>query len=175
MRSCDQCETVVVVESLGNILTECVSCSSGTDSPSTSVIWVTPQEITHGSFVWHFLNTIKSFDVVQCIDAGRQTSVKTENLVVDKRSQGKVVEEVRETFPDVRIPVFAQAFVVETIDLGNLSGLVVSSKNCNALRVANLESDQESDGLDGEVSSIDIVACACQYDIRHYFVTVAHP
>jgi len=163
MRSRDQCETVVVVESFGNVLSECVSCSSWAYSPSTSVVWVTPQEITHGSFVWHLLNTVESSDVVQGVDTGGQTSVETENLVVNERSQGKVVEKVRETFPDIRISVFAQTLVVETVDLGNLSGLVVSSKNCNALWVADLESDKEGDGLDREITSVDVVACVCQY------------
>lgn len=44
-----QCEAVGVVESLRNVLTECVAGSSRRDAPATAVIRVRPQQVTHGT------------------------------------------------------------------------------------------------------------------------------
>lgn len=50
--------------------------------------------------------------------------------------------------PDVRVSVFAEAFVVESVDLGDLAGFVISSEDGNALRVAYFEGNKEGDGFD---------------------------
>lgn len=50
--------------------------------------------------------------------------------------------------PDVRVPVFAEAFVVESVDLSDLAGFVVSSEDGNALGVADFEGNKEGDGFD---------------------------
>jgi hypothetical protein len=107
--------------------------------------------------VWNFLDTVQSSDVIECVDARGETAVKTEDLVVDQGSEGKVVKEVGEVLPDISVSVFAKTLVVETVDLGDLTGLVVSSKNGDSLRVSDLEGDEKGDGLDGVVTSINIV------------------
>ena len=90
----------------------------------------------------NLLNTIQGPDVVQGVDARGQAAVETENLVVDQGGQRKVVEEVGKVLPDVGVAVLPEAFVIEAIDLGNLAGLVVSSKDGYALGVSNLEGDE---------------------------------
>lgn len=84
--------------------------------------------------------------------------MKTEDLVVNEGGQGEVIEEVGKVFPDVRVAVFSQAFVVETVNLGDLTGFVVAAEDGDALRVADFESDEEGDCFDGKVTSIDVVA-----------------
>ena len=85
--------------------------------------------------------------------------METEDLIVDESSQGEVVEEVCEGFPDVGVPVFAQTFVVEAVDLGDLARLVVSAQDRYALRVPDFEGHEEGDGFDGVVAAVDVVAC----------------
>jgi hypothetical protein len=51
-------------------------------------------------------------------------------------------------FPDVRVAIFAKAFVVESIDLSDLAGFVISSENGNALGIADLEGNKECDSFD---------------------------
>ena len=85
--------------------------------------------------------------------------MKTENLVFDESSEGKVVEKVGEVFPHVGVAIFAQALVIEAIHLGDLAGFVVSTKNRNTLGVTDLEADQEGHSLDGVVASIDVITC----------------
>lgn len=74
--------------------------------------------------------------------------METEDLVVNQSSERKVIEEVGEVFPDIGVTVFAEAFVVEAVDLGDLTGFVVSSEDGNTLWVADFERDEERYGLD---------------------------
>lgn len=85
--------------------------------------------------------------------------MEAEDLVVDEGGEWEVVEEVGEVLPDVGVAVLAEALVVEAVNLGDLAGLVVSTEDGDALWVADLEGNEESDGLNGVVSTVDIVAC----------------
>jgi len=107
--------------------------------------------------VGDLLDPVKSSDVVKSINAGRQTAVKTENLVVDESSQGQVVKEVGEVFPHVGIAILAQTLVVKTIHLCDLTRLMIATEDGDALGVSNLESDQESDSLNGVVATVNVV------------------
>jgi hypothetical protein len=84
----------------------------------------------------NFLYAIKSSNVVKCIDTWRETPVEAEDLVVDKGGEREVVEEICEVFPNIGIAIFSKAFVIETIDLGNLAGLVVATNEGDAIRVS---------------------------------------
>ena len=79
-------------------------------------------------------------------------------LIFDEGGEGEVVEEVGEVSPYVCIAVLAEAFVVETIHLRDLAGLVVAAEDGDAVAVAQLERDEEGDGLDGVVAAVDVVA-----------------
>jgi hypothetical protein len=67
--------------------------------------------------------------------------VEAEDLVVNECGEGEVVEEIGEVFPDVGIAIFSETLVVEAVDLGDLAGFVVTTEDCDALRVSDFESD----------------------------------
>ena len=159
MCPCHQRQTIVVVECLRDILPECIPRSARRDSPAAPVVGIRPQEIAHGSLMGHFLYPIQGSDVVEGVNAGRQAAMKAEDLVVNKRGEREVVEKVGKIFPYICIAVFPEALVVKPIYLGNLSGLMVSSKDGDALGVSNFEGNKESDSLDGEIAAINIVTC----------------
>lgn len=93
--------------------------------------------------------------------------MQAENLVFDKCGQWQVVEEVGKVFPNRCVTVFAQALVVETVDLGNLPRFMISTKNGDSLRVSNLECYEQCYCLHREVSTIDVVAYGLyQFDPR---------
>jgi len=78
-------------------------------------------------------------------------------LVVDEGGERKVVEQICEKFPYVGVSVLTETFIVEAIDLGDLAGFVVPTEDRDALGVSDFESNEEGDGFDGVVSSINII------------------
>lgn len=159
MSSCDECKTVVVVESFRDVLAKSVAGTSGGDAPATAVVGVGPEQVAHGAFVGHLLNSVEGADVIEGVDARRQSAVEAEDLVLDEGGEGEVVKEVGEGLPDVGVAVLPQALVVEAVYLCDLARLVVAAENGDARRIANLECYKEGNGLDGVVSSIDVIAC----------------
>lgn len=105
----------------------------------------------------YFLNTIERSDIVKGIDGRTETSVETENLVLNQSGERKIVEKVGKVLPDIRISIFAQTFVVKSVDLCDLSGFVVSTKDCDALGITNFQSNEECNSLNGIVSTVNIV------------------
>ena len=59
MGSENHIQLVVVNELLGNISSKCVPSSSLWNTPSVLLVGVWPQQVTHWSFVWYFLNSEK--------------------------------------------------------------------------------------------------------------------
>lgn len=49
---------IVVIELFTDVLSESITCSSLADSPTYSFIGITPEEITHGTFMRDFLNSV---------------------------------------------------------------------------------------------------------------------
>lgn len=120
-------------------MSEGITGTSRRDSPAAAIVGVGPQKVAHGSLMGNFLDTVQGSDVVQSIDARRQTTVETEDLVIDQGSQGEVIEEIGKVLPDVGVAVLAETLIVEAVDLCDLPGLVVASKDGDALGVSDLE------------------------------------
>jgi hypothetical protein len=53
--------------------------------------------------------------------------VDAKNLIIDYCCDGEIVEDIGEGPPDVEGAVLADALIVEAVDLGDESGLVVAS------------------------------------------------
>lgn len=69
----------------------------------------------------NLLDPVQGSDVIQRVNARRQSTVETEDLVLDQGGQGQEVEKVGKVFPNVCIAIFPEAFIIETVDLGDLS------------------------------------------------------
>ena len=73
--------------------------------------------------------------------------MKTKYLILYHCCEGKVVEQVSQVLPDIGIAVFAQALVVEAVDLGDLPALMVPPDKVDPVRVPHLQGQQEQEGL----------------------------
>lgn len=89
------------------------------------------------------MNAVQTADVVKGVNARTEAAMETEDLSVDQGSEGQVIEKVGEIFPDIGVAVFSQTFVVEAVDLSDLTRFVVTSENGNAVRVSDFECNEE--------------------------------
>mmetsp|Transcript_6523 Transcript_6523/g.14256 ORF Transcript_6523/g.14256 Transcript_6523/m.14256 type:complete len:206 (-) Transcript_6523:14-631(-) len=106
----------------------------------------------------NLLHTVQGHDVLQRVDRRRQTAVQAEDLLLNERRQGQVVKEVGEVLPHVSAAVLAQALIVETVDLRDLTALVVASEDSNAVGKPHFEGHQQRDRLHGVVATVHVVA-----------------
>jgi len=83
--------------------------------------------------------------------------MQAKDLVFNQSGERKVVKEIGKVFPDIGVAVLSQAFVVKAVHLCDLAGFVIATEDGYAGRIAYLERDEEGDGLDGKVATIDIV------------------
>ena len=58
---------------------------------------------------------------------------------VDYSSQAQIIEDVAAISPDVDTAIFSLTFIIESVDLGDLTRLVVSPDECDPVRIPNFE------------------------------------
>jgi hypothetical protein len=83
--------------------------------------------------------------------------VEAEDLIFNECSERKVIEKVREIFPDIGVAIFTQALVVESINLSDLARLVVSTEDGDALGVTDFKANEERNGFYGVITTVDII------------------
>ena len=104
-----------MIELFRNILAECVAGTSGGDTPTETIVGVRPNEIAHGTLLRNFLHSVGSSNLVKTVYAWGQTTVQAEDLVFNDSSEGEVIEEFSENFPNIGISVLSHAFIVKSI------------------------------------------------------------
>ena len=97
--------------------------------------------------------------LVDTLQTRTQPSVHAEHPPVHDRAQGEVVEDLTTPPPDVAAPVFPLALVVEPINLGDLSRLVVAPDESHSLGLADFQREQEEEGFNAVEAMLDEAAC----------------
>ena len=70
-----------------------------------------------------------------------------EDSFLNEGGEGDVVENLGAISPHINRAVFPETFVVEAIDLRDLSTFVVASDERDAVRVSDFEGEQQQEGL----------------------------
>jgi len=68
--------------------------------------------------------------------------MQTEDLVFNQGSKRQIVEQVSKVLPHTSVTIFAETFVVEPIDLGNLSGFMVTADDMDTVLEPHFVSEQ---------------------------------
>ena len=157
MRSCSQFEIVSSVELLWDVHTKGIASTSWWDAPACSLVWVTPQQIAHRSFMWHLLYSVQVLDLVKRLKRWRQPSMQWEYLILNYSSQGQLIKELGEVLPHVSIAILALTLIIKAINLCDLSTLVITSQDSNPVSVSNFQCNQQCDRFDWVVSTIDVI------------------
>ena len=105
------------------------------------------------------LSTFDKANLVKSLDIGRKSSVDAEDLSFDDGSSAEEIEDFCAVLPGVGVSVFAHALVVVTVDLGDLSGLVVTSEEGDVSGVPHLQAHQKLECLNRVESTV--------YEISH--------
>ena len=62
----------------------------------------------------------------------------TENFVFDNCSQAQVIKDFCAISPNIKRAIFSETFIIEPINLSNLSTFVVSSDESDSIRISDL-------------------------------------
>lgn len=87
--------------------------------------------------MWDLDYSIDIANFIKGIQTWGKAAMEGEDLIFDYRCQWQVVEEISKELPDIGVAVFAHAFIVKTIHLGDLPALVVASQNRKSVSVAH--------------------------------------
>ena len=79
-----------------------------------------------------------------------------EDLLVDDGGEGEAVEAVGEGLPQLDV-VPSLALVVEAVDAVDGGALVVAPQQKEVLRVLDLVRQQQSDGLQGLLATVNVI------------------
>lgn len=81
-----------------------------------------------------------------------------ENLVINDGSQWQEIKDLSAVPPHVNRAVLPQALIVETVDLGDLSALMISSNQGNSVSVPDFQGQQEQESLNRVEASVHEVS-----------------
>ena len=126
---------VHVEELIHNLCAECITSSPGTEREFVSIrVWITPDQVCHRSFVGDLAEAVDDLDLIDRVDGWREASVYAEDVVIYDDRECKEVEHVCEVVPDIGIAVFAAAFSVEAVRLGDAAGFMIAADEGDAVR-----------------------------------------
>jgi hypothetical protein len=106
----------------------------------------------------YFLFPIYDSNLIQVLDLGAQSTVDAQRGTVNQGAKSEVVKYISASSPYIRGVVLLHAFVIKAVDLGDLSGFVVASDKGHSVRMADLEGEEQKEGLDGVEASVYKVA-----------------
>lgn len=84
--------------------------------------------------------------------------MNTKNLVVNDGCEGKIGEYFYDLFPRPVVSILFGDLVIEPIDSGERTGLMVASEHNYLMRVEAFEAEQIANGFDGVIPSVYIVS-----------------
>jgi hypothetical protein len=83
----------------------------------------------------------------------------TKHSSIHHRPQTQIIENITTISPNVTAPILPLAFIVESVNLSDLSGFMISTDEGDTIRIPDFKEEEEKECLDGIETSIDKVAC----------------
>ena len=158
MRSANEVDVIFLEELLDDSLAKCVRDTAVVLSPARlSFLWIGPKQVAEEAIFGHFCWPCDLLELGHGDELGAQTAVHADNFVVDEGGNRHAVEAILELLPDAD-GVATLAFVVETIDTIDLTALVVASQEEEVLLELHLVCEEQNDGLQRVLSTVDVIA-----------------
>ena len=81
-------------------------------------------------------------DLVEGIDTGRETTVQTEDCVVDDGGQREVIKKLSEVDPNIGVSVLSEALIIKAVHLSDLANFVVTTQNGQPVLKTHLQRNE---------------------------------
>lgn len=127
MSTSNKFQAVDMIELGRNLVAKEPTSTTGRNSPSIDILGITPDQVTEGTLMRNFLSAGDNTDLIDGTDLRTQTTMNTENFTINNGSKNKEIEDLAARFPNRSIAILLLTLLVETINLGDLTGLVVTS------------------------------------------------
>ena len=134
--TCNGFQTIYMVELSRDRDTKEPTSTSWTNCPGIDIFGIAPYQVAEGSLVGNFLRTGYNPDLVDCPDLRAQASVYAEHRAINDSRKNQEVKDLTASLPDGGITVFLLTFLVEAVDLSDLSRLVVTTNKDNPVGVS---------------------------------------
>ena len=138
MCSGDQRNVVDVIEFGGDLGAEKPSSTSWGHSPGFDILWVRPHKVAEWTLVRNFHSSVDESNLIDSLDFWGESSMNAENFSFNDGSDTEIVEYLGAVLPWVGISVLSNGLIIEAVDGGDLSGLVVSSQEGDVCWVLQL-------------------------------------
>jgi hypothetical protein len=185
MGSCQKLQLIDLMKFVRDAFAKQISGASGRQLPATrNVFRVTPNKIAKGALVRNFLIAVNRTDLIERANIWTETSVNAQDLFVNQGSQAKAIKALDAMSPNTGISVFAQAFVIKSINLSNLSRLsekvtrvrewiqytssnikilllsylVIAPQQGNMTRIFEFQAEEQTERFDTVVSPINEIS-----------------
>ncbi|EPY36715.1 protein phosphatase [Strigomonas culicis] len=120
-------------------------------------LWIGPQQVAHDTAVRHIAGALQLVHGRHVHEVGAQPAVHTDDLLADHAAHRHRVEHVREGLEELR--VIPSLHVVEkAVETVNTRALVVAAEQEEVLRVDNLVTVLQNDGLDAVLAAVHVVS-----------------
>jgi len=158
MSSAYQVNVMLFIECWHDFLSEGKTDTSIIFTPSLHIfVRVWPEEVAEETSVRDVSGSHNSLDLIQTTELWGESSVHAQDFLVNEGSNGEAVEAVSEGFPEFDV-VSSLALVVEAVNTVDGGALVVSSEEEEVLRVLDLVGQEQANGLQALLASVNVVS-----------------
>jgi len=93
-------------------------------------------------------SSVNKSDLIDGLDFRGKTTMDAEDFTFDNSTNAKVIENLCAVFPRVGISILPNSLIVETINRGDLSSLMITSKESNVSWVLHLKTEKKLESFD---------------------------
>ena len=132
----DEIKVVDMIELAGDLVSKEPASTTRRDGPGTDIFRITPDQVTEGAFMRDLLGTGDNTDLVEGTDLRAQAAVNAEDFAINNGAEDEEVKDLSTCLPDRGVAVFLDALFIETVDLSDLTRLVIATDDGDAVRPA---------------------------------------
>jgi hypothetical protein len=136
MSTSDKLQTIDMIEFGRNLVSKEPTCAARRNSPCLNVLRVAPNQVAESTFVRDLLGASNNTNLIDGSNLRAQSTMNTENLTVNNSSQDEKIKNLAAGFPNRCISILLLALLVETVNLGDLTGFMIASDEGNLVGVS---------------------------------------